>query len=868
MKSILSLTLLLVCSFAVQAQAVDFTGEPPAWAYDEGPNPNTEMGKELIELNARIPYFPGISYELLGEQKFRAPFGPISWRMLQKPNSVKILFIGQDGTHIAEAAGRPATAGFGGRAHDLANYFGVDYSAGFINTYAFTIYGQYGDYGVPYVYENNSGSEIRFSPTYLDNELWLMSQSQQSPITQWRNDLIEWIIRNNKDSLKMIVTFGGSAKDSISSFIISRGGDVGTRYSEDYMKNVRMPEFISQSAGGNYSFPAPINVYGDDLYQKYFAQELAQAKYIKFNDRVCKRSEDFKWFKNNNPGMSENEAYDKFKEQLLEDVLRYKTFPIYAQQYRDCDPLDQQDIVQDLLAEKAELVKKDMVFTNGGRHASGFLHPAQLGGFDPEKIEINGKKTISLKGLALSDGSKVTQELLVVDLPHPTNLSTIMNSQGPEVVSQRVNEKLEIIRPYVQNGWEIECDEGSFLACKNKKSPFTQNKKFEYGRGEIGQEYYDFGTPGNRMVSQSDAKRLSSNVILLGARNDPYFDQHKRDPQLKALLDDMINAKPATYPSKDEMYIAISRTPEEVTNFDPGPGIEFAKLMKDNLDVEAISKYKSGMSWKDSGNKATNIKSHPSVKDFGHYRGTFDKPSIVILADPMGWDDLITARALTGTRGQYLQGLMEDAGVAENYLVFKTVPFGMDGATQEEWNVVLRQTEKYRNEVLKAVLAQGGTQLVMTDGLYAKAALDKFLKDNSTFASIERVDILRSHDMSSDMIAAGRSMAETKSFKGTSPSGKMANIPGKHLSYYARVWEGTSGDRVITAKGITAGLAFAEVVPDWAARQKVSLEPSSQQAVDSLKLELCKAGLPLPGEKPSDFVDRQERSNFPSCNGF
>jgi len=57
-------------------------------------------------------------------------------------NSVKILFIGQDGTHIAETAGRPATAGFGGRAQDLARHFGVGPSAAFMNAYAFTINGQ------------------------------------------------------------------------------------------------------------------------------------------------------------------------------------------------------------------------------------------------------------------------------------------------------------------------------------------------------------------------------------------------------------------------------------------------------------------------------------------------------------------------------------------------------------------------------------------------------------------------------------------------------------------------------------------------------------------------------------------------------
>lgn len=73
------------------------------------------MAQELIEIDARIPSFPEISKQVMRysqdrrgrmhpTQKFRPAFGPIPWRMILEPNSVKILFIGQDGTHIAEAA--------------------------------------------------------------------------------------------------------------------------------------------------------------------------------------------------------------------------------------------------------------------------------------------------------------------------------------------------------------------------------------------------------------------------------------------------------------------------------------------------------------------------------------------------------------------------------------------------------------------------------------------------------------------------------------------------------------------------------------------------------------------------------------------
>ena len=42
-----------------------------------------------------VIYDESESKAVMGQQKFRPAFGPIPWRMLLAPNSVKILFIGQ-----------------------------------------------------------------------------------------------------------------------------------------------------------------------------------------------------------------------------------------------------------------------------------------------------------------------------------------------------------------------------------------------------------------------------------------------------------------------------------------------------------------------------------------------------------------------------------------------------------------------------------------------------------------------------------------------------------------------------------------------------------------------------------------------------
>ncbi|MEK7356016.1 MAG: hypothetical protein AAB250_06175, partial [Bdellovibrionota bacterium] len=244
-------------------------------AYEKGVDPTSAMGKELIDIVASYPNMAKISYEITGDQKFRVPFGPTYWRMLLQPNKIKILFIGQDGTHVAEAAGRTATAGFGGRAQDLAAYFGIRESAGFINAFGPTIYGQYGAFESPVF--TDGGTKIRFGSA-VDNHLWLMSQDPDSPLFQWRMRLIEWIIRNNRDSLKLIVLFGGAARDTIGSLVESKGAKIFARTAVDDLKNMKVPLTTLKPAGGKNEFPALLSREGKDLYEEIVGTKLDYSK--------------------------------------------------------------------------------------------------------------------------------------------------------------------------------------------------------------------------------------------------------------------------------------------------------------------------------------------------------------------------------------------------------------------------------------------------------------------------------------------------------------------------------------------------------------------------------------------------------------
>lgn len=287
--------------------------------------------------------------------------------------------------------------------------------------------------------------------------------------------------------------------------------------------------------------------------------------------------------------------------------------------------------------------------------------------------------------------------------------------------------------------------------------------------------------------------------------------------------------------SPSELFTARPRTIETRNVFDRGPGEEMARVMKTNLDLAVIGKPKSGMDPKSAGIAAYNIKTHPTdVGDFGHYRGTFNNPKVVILADPDGVDDILTSRALTGTRGQYLNGLMKDMGINDQYLVIKTVPFGMDGATDQEWNTVLGQTTQYRQKIFEAILKSGAPKVIIADGKFAANEV-KAIAGSIPVVVINRVG----SENNSGIREAAADLGKALGAGSVSANGAMIPLPRSHMGYFARVWEGTSGTRVFDATSTTdKGTAFAIVAPQWAFSQKVTQPQEERKGVEMLKSTL------------------------------
>jgi hypothetical protein len=245
---------------------------------------------------------------------------------------------------------------------------------------------------------------------------------------------------------------------------------------------------------------------------------------------------------------------------------------------------------------------------------------------------------------------------------------------------------------------------------------------------------------------------------------------------------------------------------------------------------------------------------------FGIHRGDFKTAKVVILADPHGIDDWNTARALTGARGQYLNGLMHDLGIGKDYLVIKTAPVGMDNATAEEWEHVRKHTEGYREAALKMALKNKDVQFVMADGPIAQAEMERILKKMKR-TDVKIVNIDRDGmDARSGIAEAGEAVKEMdRSFKKARISAAMKDIPRGHLPWWARNWEGRGGDLVLEASGKGAGKVKVIVTPDYVVEQEVRATERELTSIGKLRKKMEDALLKIGSEMFTKYFERRAR---------
>ena len=754
------------------------------YGYNPGPDPRHPMGAELINLYARYPYMPGVSKLLTNSQKFRYHFGPTMDRMFYHPNTMKIFMIGQDATHVAEAAKYTATAGFGGRAQDFAAHFGVYEGVGFANAWQNTIRGQYANRDTPFVSYDRDGNPRIEMGTYVPHGLWEMTHGNASP-QLWTDDQLDWVIRNNRQSLGLIFVFGQAAQDALASFINRRGGKVKTFMSEDEFKNVRMPEVDLKYGGGNNMFPVPMTKEGRDLYAELAGRRL---DYSKDSDK-----------------------------KLALKLLR-----------------DHQQRAIDLMA-----------FSDGGPYQNGLIHPGQLGGYSLRGFEVaEGIETISLKGLRLSDGTVIDRDIIVAKVAHPTYLSMYAQEHGYRAASDMVeNGTMKHLRYWADRlNWSIEPDAGH-------TNHFARGHSYRYGRTQISEAFYGAGTPDTREVPVSSASRIKPNVISNGSRD--------RDRMDRNMIQSALSADPAEPLNPDNIWTHRPRTPEDRVAFDPGPGLAINKIIQTAIDKEVIYKEKPGKSFEQDGIDAYYTGNDPDKKFFGAYRGEWIGAKVIVMADPHGWDPISTSRALTGERGQYLHSAFKSAGLEDDYLVIRTVPFNMDGKSQEDWDYVMKHSESYREQMMEKAFEHGDLgdlKVLVADGPNAADFLNRKYGHRPDVKIIELKRSSRSTKWGIGTL--NRELNKTGLFETSSFNGRRANIPYMDLPYNTRAYEG-SVETVFTTNGALAGQIELYVAPDFATRQRWKLDPIVQQCVDVCRSRINDHGLRPPGMKVKEFMRKK-----------
>ncbi len=907
-----SLFLLLLIPISLFGQK-----DPPL--FDRGPDPNNPMHRELVQIIQDLPNVPGMSEQLevlvpdyKRGQKFRPDFGAMIFRGLLAENSISVLAIGQDGTHIAEAANRPGIAGFGGRVHDMLSHFGIENGVFFTNLFVNTISGQYGSRNTP-VIEN--GKVIYTN--VIENRQWLLTHT--GPYAEWRNRLISWVIRNNQESLKMVVMLGQAGKDAGATYINSIGGKVGARAYVGDGSKYKVPQVEMVSAGGNNEWAVPLTADGRDVADvlrqdpkikkaledklKKYESDAAKKLESKINSLAADKKQEVielvDAYKKARNYYSKKNAFDKLKrkarniaaavseeEKFQKRIKALNTGLVYKDGTQEYGVST--EVAKDLLQDNPKEAERLMVFTEGGPKNNGVLFPEQFGGYDLNSMTgANQKETRSIKGLLVPDGKGgtiVAPDIVFTGAPHPTSLS-----MNPANASTRVeNELLKPLKKEMDRGWKPPKPEPGLTSS-------FPNKPYKYGRALIPVPHGDPFMPRFRLTPVSQAVRESGGITT-GTRNKIAKSlSEKQAEEFDKKVRQLKRGKPSNESllASNEVLTGRPRNDEWLFRYDRGPSDDYYQLMINSINEQELFWPKSAYAeearielekaqknilkkktekiltigekqdalvrtmdkiFNKYGIKAFNVKSHPNNGPYSHYRGTFDNPKVIILADPHGYDDFATSKALTGSRGQYLNGLMADIGVEEKYLVIKTVPVEMDGATKTEWEATLKSTREYREKLFTKLLEDNPDAVILTDGKYAAEEMRGLT--NKDFISIKR-----GVSDASGIKQAGKKLKKLSQFSGSNITAKRIDIYREHLTFIARVWEGTSGDRVIMGGGKEAGKNYHIQAPSWATKNEVQMREETLNGLRKMIAQLVENGEPKPREKIGDFIKRRMKKN-------
>jgi uracil-DNA glycosylase len=166
-------------------------GDP--WDHDPGPPRNRSWAR----LFAETPDYRALGLGATGEERFRWQFGPVFYRGRLGDDQARVLVIGQDAGSDEALAHRAFVGESGTRVQHLLAHLGITRSYLFLNTFAYSITGQY------------AGLED-------------LAQGDDSPVARHRNKLLDYAAARN--DLRLVIAVGRAARESVVSWNRHRGG--------------------------------------------------------------------------------------------------------------------------------------------------------------------------------------------------------------------------------------------------------------------------------------------------------------------------------------------------------------------------------------------------------------------------------------------------------------------------------------------------------------------------------------------------------------------------------------------------------------------------------------------------------------------
>lgn len=200
--------------------------------YDSGPSKDSKWPDLFAETPDYRSYGAAV-YEAAakkagirddGQEKFRWKVGPMWYRGRLTPESVKVFVVGQEGAQDENTSNRTFTGSTGTKMQNFINYLGITESYLFMNTFSYTITGQYGERPEP-----TDSEAVKKQKAVFSNALMWMAQNPDSVIVQHRHKMFDYMLENNKKTLSLIIGVGSAGKDSVATWIRSHGGKCTSR---------------------------------------------------------------------------------------------------------------------------------------------------------------------------------------------------------------------------------------------------------------------------------------------------------------------------------------------------------------------------------------------------------------------------------------------------------------------------------------------------------------------------------------------------------------------------------------------------------------------------------------------------------------